>query len=129
LSDNLFWQGLTITILGMGLTFAALGILILAMILLDRLFRTRPLLPDQQAVPETPVVGALARDTEDEEIAAAIAIALAHFRSLDICRSGLGTALETGPGKWWSAGLIQQSFLNALPKPRTLSRSPIRGRK
>jgi len=31
---NLFWQGLTISLLGLGLTFAALGLFILAMVLL-----------------------------------------------------------------------------------------------
>lgn len=132
MSDNLFWQGLTLTVLGMGLTFAALGILILAMILLERLFRTRRLIPDKPPSPEKPGAGTLARDTEDEEVAAAIAVALAHFRSLDICRSGLGTALEAGPGSWWNTGLIQQNTLSTRPAPRALPRSqavPTQGRK
>ncbi len=132
MSDNLFWQGLTVTVTGMSLTFAALGVLILAMIVLDRLFRTRRLIPDKSLSPEKPAAGMLARDTEDEEIAAAVAVALAHFRSLDICRSGLGAALETGPGAWWNSGLMQYHSVRAQPAPRTLPQSvtvPTRGRK
>jgi sodium pump decarboxylase gamma subunit len=131
-SDSLFWQGLTLSVLGMSLTFAGLGLLILAMIVLERLFRTRRLIPDKPASPEKPVASTLARDTEDEEIAAAIAVALAHFRSLDICQSGLGTALEAGPGAWWNSGLIQQNTLGAQPAPRALPQSqaaPTQGRK
>ena len=123
MSDNLVWQGLTLTVLGMGLTFAALGILILAMIVLERLFRTRRLIPNKPPSSEKPAAGTLARDTEDEEIAAAIVIALAHFRSLDICRSGLGSALEAGPGAWWNSGLVQQYSVRAQPAPRTLPQS------
>lgn len=132
MSDNLFWQGFTLTVMGMGLTFAALGLLILAMIVLERLFRTRRLIPDKPSSPEKPGASTMARDTEDEEIAAAIAVALAHFRSLDICRSGLGTALETGPGAWWNSGLWQRYSTGAQPAPRTLPQSvtaPTQGRK
>ncbi len=88
--------------LGLSLTFAALGLLILAMILLERISRsgTRRLIPDERDLEETSVVSTLARDTEDEEIVAAIAVALAHLRSLDMGRSGLGEALEAGPGPW-----------------------------
>ncbi len=94
------WQGLGLSVLGMGLTFAALGLLILARFLLERIFRTRRLIPEERSSEEMPAANSLARDTQEEEIAVAIAVALAHLRSLDLCRSGLGEALEAGPGRW-----------------------------
>ena len=39
--DSTFLQGLWITIMGMGLVFLALGLLVLAMMALERLFRPR----------------------------------------------------------------------------------------
>jgi Na+-transporting methylmalonyl-CoA/oxaloacetate decarboxylase gamma subunit len=101
-------QGLSLSGMGLGLTFAALGLLILAMILLEYIFRTRRLVPDEREMEETPVVSTLARDMEEEEVAAAIAVALAHLRLLDLHRSGLGTALEAGHGAWWTMGRIRR---------------------
>ncbi len=94
------WQGLSLSALGMGLTFAALGLLIAAMVALERIFRTRRLIPDERPPEELPVANSLARDTQEEETVVAIAVALAHLRSLDMCRSGLGEALEAGRGPW-----------------------------
>jgi sodium pump decarboxylase gamma subunit len=106
--SELIRQGLWLSIVGLGLTFAALGVLIGAMTLLERIFRTRPLVPAERGIKETPVVSSLTRDTEDEEIVAAIAIALAHLRSLEISRTALGTALEEGRGSWWRTGQAQR---------------------
>jgi Na+-transporting methylmalonyl-CoA/oxaloacetate decarboxylase gamma subunit len=39
--DETFLQGLWITVVGMGLVFLALGLLVLAMMALDRLFQPR----------------------------------------------------------------------------------------
>ncbi len=94
------WQGLNLSVLGMGLTFAALGLLILAMVALERIFRTRRLIPDERSPEELPVANSLARDMREEETVVAIAVAMAHLRSLDMCRSGLGEALEAGRGPW-----------------------------
>ncbi len=88
------------SVLGMGLTFAALGLLILAMFLLERIFRTRRLIPEERSPEEMPAANSLARDMQEEETVVAIAVALAHLRSLDMSRSGLGEALEAGPGQW-----------------------------
>ena len=106
---NNIWQGLSLSALGMGLTFAALGLLILAMFLLERIFRTRRLIPEERSPEELPVANSLARDTQEEEITVAIAVALAHLRSLDLCRSGLGEALEAGPGPWGSKHITRGS--------------------
>ena len=97
---NAIWQGLSLSALGMGLTFAALGLLILAVFMLERIFRTRRLIPEERSPEEMPVASSLARDMREEETVVAIAVALAHLRSLDMGRSGLGEALEAGPGPW-----------------------------
>ena len=97
---NAIWQGLSLSALGMGLTFAALGLLILAVFMLERIFRTRQLIPEERSPEEMPVASSLARDMREEETVVAIAVALAHLRSLDMGRSGLGEALEAGPGPW-----------------------------
>ena len=110
---NSVWQGLGLSLLGLSLTFAALGLLILATILLERIFPRR-LIPDERNLEETPVVSTLARDTEDEEIVAAIAVALAHLRSLDMGRSGLGESLEAGRGPWGTLGRFQQRSLSRI---------------
>ncbi len=99
------WQGLRLSALGMGLTFAALGVLIVAMVALERIFRTRRLIPDERPPEDLPVANSLARDMQEEETAVAIAVALAHLRSLDLCRSGLGEVLEAGPGRWGQRGM------------------------
>jgi len=93
-------QGLSLSVLGIGLTFAALGLLILAMVALERIFRTRRLIPEESSSEEMPVASSLTRDMREEETVVAIAVALAHLRSLDMSRSGLGEALEAGPGPW-----------------------------
>ncbi len=97
---DVIWQGLRLSALGMGLTFAALGVLIVAMVALERIFRTRRLIPDERPPEALPVANSLARDTQEEETVVAIAVALAHLRSLDMSRSGLGEALEAGRGPW-----------------------------
>lgn len=106
--SDLIWQGLTISVMGMGLTFFALGLLILAMIVLERLFRTSPAGPETAAPEKEPAAGRPAQPSEEEEVVAAIAAALVHLRSLDICRSNLGSTLEAGPGAWWIRGQARQ---------------------
>lgn len=100
---NLLAEGLNISLLGLSLTFASLGLLILIIWTLDRVFRAKP----AAQPPTSPVkrrersVGALERESEEEVIAVAITIALSHIRSLEICRAGLGESLEDGRGGWW----------------------------
>lgn len=96
--STLFSQGLVISGLGLGLTFAALGLFILVILGLQRLFAAQPAKPEPVQPAPAPVS---ARDSEAEEIAAAICIALSHLRALEICESGLGQTLEAGRGPWW----------------------------
>ena len=119
-------QGMILFVVGMALLFLAMGIIILAMIVLQRLFRTRELVPEDREPGEREAVSRHERDTVDEEIVAAIALALAHLRSLDIARSGLGSALEAGHGSWWIMGQARQHPGTVLspPKASTPSEPP-----
>jgi sodium pump decarboxylase gamma subunit len=107
-------QGLTISLIGMGLTFLALGLLILAMILLERFFREEE--PVEEAVPQEEISVSAQAETEAEEIAVAIATALAYWRS--VSQSGLGTTLEAEPSPWWVMGRARQYPAAALQKIR-----------
>lgn len=102
--SDLLIKGLEISFLGMGLTFAALGLLILTMILLERGFRPKQAAADKP-VATAPVVEAAAAGQEDEEIAAAIGVALAYLRHKQAKgRASLGETLTAGRGRWWAAG-------------------------
>jgi Na+-transporting methylmalonyl-CoA/oxaloacetate decarboxylase gamma subunit len=107
--ENVLLQGLTLSALGLGLTFAALGVFILLIVGLQRAFAVRPAPPAAAAPEPAPTPGVSARDSEAEEIAAAICIALSHLRALEICESGLGEALEAGRGPWWQPAARQPS--------------------
>jgi len=114
--DSTFLQGLWITVMGMGLVFLALGILVLAMMALERLFRPR-------AKGAMASEGAEESSTEEEEIAA-IAVALASLladrstlrrgsglmtgRETQVRNRELGSALRDGPGSWSVVGRGQQ---------------------
>ncbi len=101
--DSTFLQGLWITVVGMGLVFLALGILVLAMMVLERLFRPRAEGALATGVAEEP-------STEEEEIVA-IAVALASLLTKKEAQVGdrqLGSALGDGPGSWSVVGRGQQ---------------------
>ena len=101
--DSTFLHGLWITVMGMGLVFLALGLLVLAMIALDRLFRPRAKGAMATGAAEEP-------STEEEEIAA-IAVALASLltkKEALVRHQQLGAALGDGPGSWSVVGRGQQ---------------------
>ena len=110
-------QGLTLSIIGLTITFAALGLLILTIVVLNHLFRPRPLVSDDGELGGTQGLNSSVRGIEDEEIVAAIAVVLA-LRSLDSSRSGLGTALEAGRGPWWVMSQLQQRPTHTLTSQR-----------
>ncbi len=111
--SDLLWQSLTISVMGMGLTFAALGLLILTMILLARFSRSdaQPPVPGETVPDKNLAVSAPVQDTE-EEISAAIAVALVYLRSTDVDHGDLGATLEAGRGLWWLAGRTRQYSAN-----------------
>jgi Na+-transporting methylmalonyl-CoA/oxaloacetate decarboxylase gamma subunit len=98
-----FLQGLWITVVGMGLVFLALGILVLAMMALEGLFRPR--------VKGVMATGAVEGPSPEEEEIAAIAVALASLlakKETPVRDRQLGSALEDGPGSWSVVGRGQQ---------------------
>jgi sodium pump decarboxylase gamma subunit len=111
---DLLWQGVQISIMGISLTFAALGLIILTITLLERFSRsdTPSSLPDQAVLEEEAPEQTPAQSTADEEIAAAIAVALAYLRSQDVYQGDLGSTLATGPGAWWTMGRPQQPSIH-----------------
>jgi Na+-transporting methylmalonyl-CoA/oxaloacetate decarboxylase gamma subunit len=101
--DSTFLQGLWITGVGMGLVFLALGVLVLAMMALERLFRPRAKGAMATGSAEEP-------STEEEEIVA-IAVALTSLLTKKEAQVGdrqLGLALGDGPGSWSVVGRGQQ---------------------
>lgn len=112
---NNLGQGIAIMIMGLGITFTALGLFIGLILLLEYLFPPKP--KTEMAAEEfqtRSAVSHLKRDTTDEEIAAAIAIALAHLYSYELCRSNLGVDLEKGRSPWWVGGRLNQIPLGSL---------------
>ncbi len=112
-------QGLQVSLLALLITFLALGVFILVMILLQRLFPARP---EQDAQPsgeesaaqeETAVSVISADDSEEGQIVAAIAAALAHVRATNGAQ--LGESLRAGRGGWWAA---QRAASNQGPVQR-----------
>lgn len=98
-----FLQGLWITVVGMGLVFLALGILVLAMMALERLFRPK--------AKGAMVTGAAGEPSTEEEEIAAIAVALASLlakKEAPVGNRQLGSALGDGPGSWSVVGQGQQ---------------------
>ncbi len=91
---NLLEQGLILSGLGLGLTFSGLALLVVLMILLERIFRTRE-----------PASAPPAAETPDAEIAAVIALALTYLRDRETPHGHIGAALQAGPGRWWQRGL------------------------
>ncbi len=106
-------EGLGLSLMGITVTFVALGLLVLVMVVLEHLFRDRSFMPKEEELEDRAIGSILARDTSEEEVVAAIAVALAHLHSLDLSRSGLGTTLESGPGSWWVMGKIQQRSVDS----------------
>ncbi|MFQ5595279.1 MAG: OadG family protein [Anaerolineae bacterium] len=99
-------QGLGLSVMGMGLTFAALGLIIVVMVVLQRLFSPQPTSYEPE-MGETLLFSPPAHGPEDE-IVAAIAAGLAHFGALSIGGAALGSALEAQRGRWWVMGQAQQ---------------------
>jgi sodium pump decarboxylase gamma subunit len=113
--SNVIGQGLILSVVGIGLTFLALGILILVMVLLDRFFRDEKKAGSDQIEPaEKVAIDSLSPDTVEEEVVAAIAVALAQLHCLELGQAGLGSTLEKAPSRWWQTGRAQQSPADAL---------------
>jgi sodium pump decarboxylase gamma subunit len=109
-------QGLEISLIGIVVIFLTMGILVLVIALLERLFRERPQEPQPKLTePATSPVEALQSD-EDERVVVAIAAALTHLRSLGMARSGLGDDLASGPSTWWLIGQVKDTQVGLIER-------------
>jgi Na+-transporting methylmalonyl-CoA/oxaloacetate decarboxylase gamma subunit len=93
-------QGLLISLVGLLLTFTALGTLILVISLLMAIFRPRPAAADGEAPGGDRAAAAQAAPQLDETVVA-IATAIRYLRAEDERAAEIGTALRGGPGRWW----------------------------
>ncbi len=115
---SLFMQGVSLSVLGISITFCTLGILVLVMKLLQYFCNPRPSAAAQpQVVVSVPAQAKPAPENQDQarEITA-IAAAMAYLRALGMARSGLGASLTAGPTPWWTAGQIEQLSATAAHK-------------
>lgn len=96
-----FSAGLQVSLLGLIITFAALGLFILIIVVLKALFRAEVKTEVLEAVEEAPVVIETETADPEGEIVAAIAAALMAARSAR--SSALGQSLQEGRGSWWAA--------------------------
>jgi len=100
---NNFAQGLEVSLLAMVITFLALGVFILVMVVLQRIFPPAAAEQGQEgeAREDEPEVLSVTSADESEEgaVAAAIAAALNHFQAAG--RTQLGSSLREGRGAWW----------------------------
>jgi Na+-transporting methylmalonyl-CoA/oxaloacetate decarboxylase gamma subunit len=110
--SEILWQGIWISIVGLGILFGAMGLLIVVMMLLERLSPGQP-----HGLPEAETIEDSDR-TDREEVAAAIAVALAHLRAQAFSQDNLGSTLDAGPGQWWLAGRGGQSPTPPRPTAR-----------
>ena len=101
--------GLTVSVLGILVTFVAMGLVVLLMVLLQRYTTAPPGATREAEVLPIPSMQA----AETGEIVAAVAVALAHLRTLESAQSELGSSLMNGPGTWWAMGQIQQHRVGA----------------
>ncbi len=103
MSEN-FAAGLSISISGILITFLALGIFILVMVLLQRLFPSKEAAASSEQaiimIEEQPVLLEKVEE-EDEDLPVIFATAISHFRSK--AQSSLGTSLMDGKSGWWAS--------------------------
>ena len=98
---NNILQGLVISLFGILITFAALGLMILLMVFLREFFKSSP--PEGELE-----LGSLEDRTSKKPVqedlrkkAAGIAVAVVALKSKKQPRYGLGERLETPKGGWW----------------------------
>jgi Na+-transporting methylmalonyl-CoA/oxaloacetate decarboxylase gamma subunit len=98
-------QGLSISISGLIVTFTALGLFILVMVVLLAIFKDKLAVvePDASGIVqiEKPVVR---DDLGQEELIAAISAAVLFLRAK--AQSDLGSDLDTGKSTWWVANRL-----------------------
>ena len=104
---NELGQGLSLSGIGILITFSALGILILLILILKALF---PVKDDGLVVSHKEGTPTSGTDPDREELrkkAAAAGVAVLLSKRSNSRKGGLGSELEKPVGKWWQRGLDQ----------------------
>ncbi|MBN1372070.1 MAG: OadG family protein [Anaerolineaceae bacterium] len=106
-----FSAGLQVSLLGLIITFVALGVFILIILALKTLFPAERAAKKSAAVQQAALVEASVETEDDEgEVVAVIAAALAYARVGQSNRSAsLGSLLQEGRGSWWAARRSESS--------------------
>jgi sodium pump decarboxylase gamma subunit len=106
-------QGLYISALGLLITFLALGILILIMVGLKRLFPYKA--EAEEDIAETTIEVQVDESEDEALVAAAIATAIQYFGASG--KNSLGANLARGRGAWWATNRISANQgVNILKK-------------
>ena len=104
MDPNIIQQGLTLSAIGLVLTFTTLGLMVLPIWIVNRYQEAHaPQEPLEPAPREEP--GGRAEEQaglSEAEVAAAIALSVLAARRAETSPSRLGAALEIGPGRWWT---------------------------
>lgn len=106
-------EGLTISLTGILVTFLALGIFILLMVVLQKVFPYQEQKAEEQVSPVEVQVESPS-DDEEQMVAAAIAAAVIAVRTVP--HGDLGSALREERSPWWSANLLHARQGSTLRK-------------
>ena len=98
-------QGLTLSGIGILITFSALGILILLIVVLKALFPVKGMDPEDPHISEPSASGAGPDREELRKKAAAAGVAILLEKRLLLTKGRLGSVLEKPVGEWWQRGL------------------------
>ena len=98
---NPILQGLTISISGIIITFLALGLFILVMVVLQKLFPAESETPAGSVAEKKTIIESSTANDEEGEVVAAIAAAVAYFKQSFDQSVDLGNSLSEGRGTWW----------------------------
>jgi len=113
---NPILQGLTISISGILITFLALGLFILIMIVLQKLFPAESESPAGSDAEKKTIVESSTAVEDEGEVVAAIAAAVAYFQQSFAQSGDLGTSLNEGRGTWWMVRRINANPTIRLKK-------------
>lgn len=113
-----FSQGLSISVVGILITFFSLGVFILIMILLQRVFPPEKITEKEVEEDEPVVQIELDQNTgigdQGGAIVAAIMVAINYYQTVN--QPILGANLEAGRGRWWMTNRISARQTVVLKK-------------
>lgn len=95
-------QGLQLSVMGILITFASLGLLIVVMIVLRELFNPKKKRISTDSEKKEAQVDQRTEQDSARARAAGIAVSVAYLNSHRKRGANLGQLLESPPGRWWS---------------------------